>query len=119
MGNLDVNVTINVTLIIYLVTYLLVNGFLIYLLFKLRGALRGVSAYSKNTGPVASGFNEISALNEIDELKQTLFDIQNMTARQLNEVTKLRQSLSGTSIVPGANSGSGSAGVRIARSGVS
>ena len=115
MASLDVNVTMNITLIIYTVTYLLVNGFLIYLLIRLRGAVRGFSARSKSINAVGSGLNEVNELNEIGELKQSLFEIQNTTARQLNEIEKLRQSLSGASAVAGANSGSGS--VRMARSG--
>jgi hypothetical protein len=115
MASLDINVTMNITLIIYLVTYLFVNGFLIYLLFRLRGVVQGVFAHSKSINAAAFGLNEANELNEIDELQQSLFEIQNTTARQLNDMDKLRQSLSGASTVPGANSGSGS--VRIARSG--
>jgi hypothetical protein len=134
MGNIDLHVTINVALIIYLVTYLLVNGFLIYLLFRLGNTLRDISAYSKNVSTIPSGFNEVDELkaslieihsisaqelHEIDELKQSLFDIQSTTARQLNEINKLRQSLSGAPTAPGTSPSSGSAGMRIARSGMS
>jgi hypothetical protein len=127
VGNIDINLTMNVTLVIYLVTYLFVNGFLIYLLVKLRNALRGVSRYSQDLSTFSYGVDELKAemhrisaqeLTEIDELKQSLFDIQNTTARQLSEISKLGQSLSGTPTGPGANSGSGSTGVRIARSGM-
>ena len=133
MASIDPNITINVTLVIYLVTYLLINGFLIYLLFRLRKTLRQISTYSKDvktTHPEFSEINELKAslseihrisaheLNEIDELKQSLFDIQNTSARQLNEINKLRQSLSGTPPASGANLGPGSTGVRIARSGI-
>ena len=85
MASLDVNVTMNI--------------------------MRGFSARSKSINAVASGLNEVNELNELGDLKQSLFEIQNTTARQLNELEKLRQSLS----VAGANSGSGS--VRMARSG--
>lgn len=114
MEGIDLSVTINATLIIYLVTFLLVNGFLIYLLFTLRKTLQRISTYEKDVGTAHFGLNEVS---EIDELKQTLFDIQSTSARQLSEITKLKQFLSGTPMAPGANSGSGSTGVRIARSG--
>jgi hypothetical protein len=132
MGMLDLNVTIDVTLIVYLVTYLIVNGFLLYLLVRLRNTLRGISAYSKNNNVIPSDLKEISQvktslfeihrlsaheLDEIEELKQSLFDIQNTVARQLSEINKLKQSLSGTQTVPGASPGSGSAGMRIARNG--
>ena len=114
MEGVDLNVSINLTLVIYLVTYLLVNGFLIYLLFTLRKTLRNIFRYSKGVDAAHFGLNE---LNEIDELKQTLFDIQSTSARQLSEITKLKQFLSSTPMAPGVNSGSGSTGVRIVRSG--
>jgi len=133
MGSIDPNIAINVTLVIYLVTYLLVNGFLIYLLFRLRKTLLQISTYSTAGNTTHSGFNEINELkvslseihrisahelNEIDELKQSLFDIQNTSARQLNEINKLRQFLSGTPTAPGVSPSSGSTGVRIARNGI-
>jgi hypothetical protein len=111
MGSIDVNLTINVSLIIYLATYLFVNGFLIYLLFRLGKTLREISISSKN-------IRNISGLNELDELKQSLFDIQNTTARQLSEINKLKQALSGNPTAAGASPGPGSLGMRIARSGM-
>lgn len=132
MGIIDLSATINVTLIIYLVTYLLVNGLLIYLLFRLGHTLRGISTYSQNISTIASGLNEVNELkaslveihrisahelNEIDELKQSLFDIQSTAARQLSEINKLKQTLSGTPTALGTSPGSGSAGVRIREAG--
>ena len=132
MESIDQNITINVALIVYLVTYLLVNGFLIYLLFRLGKTLRAISTFSNDIKTSHSGLNEVNELkaslfeihrisaqelNEIDELKQSLFDIQSTTARQLSEITRLKQSLSGTPTAPGPNSGSGPAGARMARSG--
>jgi len=127
---MEVNFTMNTALVIYVVTYLLVNGFLIYLLFRLGNTLRGISAYSKNISTIASGFSEVNELkaslieihhisaqelNDIDELKQSLFDIQNTTANQLHEINKLRQSLFGA---PPAAGTSGLAGLRMARGGM-
>ncbi len=108
MENIDANLVVNTALIVFLTTYLLVNGSLIYLLFRLRSTLGYVAKHSKEHGAISPGLEELSELkaslieihrvsaqelNEIDELKQSLFDIQNIAARQLNEINKLKQSL--------------------------
>lgn len=115
MGSIDANFVVNTALAVFLATYLLVNGFLIYLLVRLRNTLQNISTWSKELGSISPGITEVhelrtslieihrvsaQELNEIDELKQSLFDIQNTTARQLNEISKLKQSLAG--IAPGA-----------------